>query len=219
VTVDVCAAETSHPVIRAHRPEIEGAVSALADAFDGYPWTTWTVPAQDHAQRLRSLFRVTITEIGLPYGEVWITRCPLTSGVVGTAVALRPDREVPAETRQRVATVESELMADRLTAALEADAACRRLRPSEPHVVLATLGVRRDHQGRGVATALLTRVLNLSHGMRVPIYLETSSSANVALYRRYGFSVLSSLSIAGGGPRVWGMVRPVPRERRIDTRN
>ena len=202
-----CPRETSHPVETGHTAHVEDAVSALADAFDGYAWTSWTVPAHDHAQRLRGLFRVTISEVGLPFGEVWVSRCPATRDVVGAAVALRPDREVPDEVWHRVAPVEEALMGDRLPAAQAAEAACRPLRPSEPHLVLATIGVRRDHQRRGVASALLHEVVSLADSLGVPTYLETSSAANLALYARAGFSVLDAVSVPNGGPPVWGMTR------------
>lgn len=209
MTVKACPPEGLHEVVPAGAADIDDVVSALSEAFDGYPWTSWTVSARDHLRRLRGLFRVTVSQIGMPHGEVWIGRCAHTEETVGAAVALRPDREVPGAVWQRVASVEEELMGERLAAAREAEACCEPLRPAGPHVVLATVGVRRDHQRRGIATALLGQVARTADAMGVPTYLETSSAANVALYERLGFSVSGSVQVPGGGPTVWAMVRPV----------
>jgi hypothetical protein len=54
---------------------VPGAAEVLAEAFDGYAWTSWTVAADRHRQRLRlrlrGLFRLTVGEVGVPYGETW----------------------------------------------------------------------------------------------------------------------------------------------------
>ena len=97
----------------------------------------------------------------------------------------------------------------RSPAVFEAEAACEQLRPAQPHVVLATLGVRRDHQRRGIATALLREVVRSAASLGLPTYLETSSATNVNLYQRSGFSITGVVHIPGGGPAVWGMARPV----------
>jgi GNAT superfamily N-acetyltransferase len=207
MTIAPCLPGELHPVHPADVTDAEGVVSALADAFDGYPWTTWTVPEHDHARRLRGLFRATVSEIGLPFGEVWVSRCAATDEVAGAAVALRPDREVPAAVWRRVSSAEEELMGERTAAAHDAEAACQPLRPPAPHLVLATVGVRREHQRRGVATALLKELTRLADVLGVPAYLETSTASNVAFYQRSGFAVSGCVQVPDGGPTVWAMRR------------
>jgi len=208
MTVDSCPPDERHRVQLAEAADIDGVAAALVGAFDGYAWTSWTVPPRDHTRRLHGLFHVTVSEIGLPHGNVWISRCPLTDEIVGAAVALQSDREVPVDVWQRVAAVEEDLMAERLTAAREAEVTCQKLRPAGPHVVLATLGVRRDHQRRGIATALLREVVRAADSWGVPTHLQTSSATNLTLYQQSGFSTSGEVQIPGGGPIVWGMARP-----------
>lgn len=211
MTVDPCPRAGLHSLQLADVADVEGAVWALTEAFDRYPWTRWTVPERDHAQRLRGLFHISVSQIGLPFGDVWISRCEATGEIVGTAVAVRPDRVVPPELWQRLAAAEEELMGERLSAAMDAEAACEPMRPAEPHVVLATIGVRRDHQRRGLATALLRQVVSTACSLEVPTYLETSSDVNVEFYQRSGFSIVGSVQVPNGGPTVWGMLRPPRR--------
>jgi len=106
-----------------------------------------------------------------------------------------------------LAPEEERLLGDRLDASEEAEALCRPLRPSEPHVVVATLGVRPDHRRRGIATRLMSPVLAAASTLGVPVYLETSSEENVALYTGIGFETTGRIDVPGGGPTVWGMRR------------
>ncbi len=58
------------------RPYAEGDADAigrvLAVAFGDYLWTRWTVDGEDHSARIEALQRLAITELALPYGEVWV---------------------------------------------------------------------------------------------------------------------------------------------------
>jgi len=57
-------------------------------------------------------------------------------------------------------------------------------------------------------------VLRRSDDDGVPAFLETSSTANVALYTSLGFEVTAHQLIDGGGPDVWAMLRrPAGRGR------
>ena len=47
--------------------------TTLALAFADYPWTNWTVTADDHHRRLTDLFAGDVREFGLKCGEVWVT--------------------------------------------------------------------------------------------------------------------------------------------------
>lgn len=186
-------------------------VEVLAESFEGYAWTSWIVPAEQHGDRLRALFALTVTDVALPHGDVWVARGPgRDEAVVGGIVVLRPDRPVPPHVWETVSEAEAQVLGDRAGVANEAEAACVGLRPTGPHLNVATMGVHPAHRRRGVALALLEPVLALADRLEVPAYLETSSEANVALYRQAGFSMSGQVGIPGGGPSVWAMRRGVP---------
>lgn len=201
------AAGAAHRVEPATAEDSAGIVRALTGAFADYPWTSWIVPAESHEARLSDLFALTVSQVGLPFGHVWVVRCPTSSEVAGAVVALRPDQEIPDDVGARLATRERELMGDRLAAAEAAEAACAPLRPTDPHVTVATIGVHPSHQRRGLATALMNPVLHLADDLALPTYLETSSPANLAFYRRHGFATTGEVTVADGGPVVWAMAR------------
>ena len=196
-----------HRLTTAAPSDVRAAADVLAVAFADYPWTAWTVPAENHADRLRGLFDVTVRRVGVPFGETWLARCPGRGDVVGVVVALRPDRAVPSEVWDAAAADEAPLLGGRAPAAAEAEALCRPLRPDRPNVLVATLGVLPDHQRQGIASRLLSAVTRSADELGVPTYLETSSPGNVALYRRLGFVITGEVALAQDGPRVWGMRR------------
>lgn len=205
---------SSHPSAPDARPPLvqratEGnaveIAGVLAEAFDGYAWTSWIVPGRGRRERLRGLFGLTVSEVGLPYGEVWVA-CDVDGGVLGAVVALRPDREVPAEVWARATARDRELMGERADAADEAEKLCEPMRPTEPHLTVATVGVLPAFQRRGIAAALLRPVLSLADRLGVPAYLETSSPENLKLYGRLDFVVVGRVDI-DDGPTVWAMRR------------
>ena len=40
----------------------------------------------------------------------------------------------------------------------------------------------------------------------LPSYLQTMNQRNIAFYQRHGFKLVGERPVAGGGPRVWGML-------------
>jgi ribosomal protein S18 acetylase RimI-like enzyme len=81
----------------------------------------------------------------------------------------------------------------------------------QPHWYLLLVGVDPAYQGQGLASRLLQPAFARADADGRPCYLETTTASNVALYARYGFSVLVE-DDAPGGLHFWAMARP-PRRR------
>ncbi|MEV0393063.1 GNAT family N-acetyltransferase [Polymorphospora rubra] len=192
--------------VRRVGPEAVAEVAAvLAEAFDGYPFTAWTVAADRHPDRLTGLFRLTVERVGVPYGEVWAAD-GADGRIAGAAVWLWPDREIPATVWADLAPLEAEYAGDRREAMKLAGTVSAGLRPDRPHLLLATVGVRPCARGRGIGPALLAPALAEADRTGTPAYLETSAPANLDFYHRLGFAVRARAQIPGG-PRVWAMHR------------
>lgn len=79
--------------------------------------------------------------------------------------------------------------------------------PHDPHhYYLMLLGVRPDHQGTGIGSALLRAVLDRADREDAPAYLEATSPRNRALYERHGFEVTDELRTSDCPP-LWAMWR------------
>lgn len=76
-----------------------------------------------------------------------------------------------------------------------------------PHVYLWLLGVRPEAQGYGIGSRLLAAGLQRTDARGLPVFLETSTPENVALYRRHGFEVIEDYMVTAGSPPSWAMWR------------
>lgn len=185
---------------RATIADLDQCAAVLGEAFRDYPWTRWTVAADDHVARVTALQRLALEHFGLPHGEVWVAE---TAGTIeSVAVWMDNGTEVPRDSG--VAARAAALEGDRHAASAAAEAMTAAWRPSERHMYLATVGTLPDRRGRGLARAVLTAVLDPTD---LPAFLETSSEANVRLYEQLGFVVVDHLRIPDGGPDVWAMLR------------
>ena len=75
------------------------------------------------------------------------------------------------------------------------------------HAYLWFLGVAPAAQGRGVGSALLRAANARLDAERLPAYLETGTTRNVALYQRHGYQVLSEHKARADAPPMWSMWR------------
>lgn len=182
--------------------------TTLALAFADYPWTDWTVAADDRHHRLAGLFAVDVREFGLKLGEVWVAEDCAAVAVWMPPSDAGDETEGPREDPTSTSRAEREaLIGDRLPQAEEAGRFVEAHRPKAPHWYLASVGTRPDRQGRGLGSIVLAPVLECCDAEGMPAYTETSAPRNVGFYRRHGFEVISELDVPGGGPHVWLMWR------------
>ena len=185
--------------------DVPAAATLLADAFTDYPWTRWTVAAADHTQRLTALQHLYLTAVALPYGRVDLG---CTDRDLAAVAVWLPGTTVPEQVWSQVGPVAAELAGDRAAAAAEAEAALAPHRPGGEHLLLASVGVARAQQGRGLGAAALAPGLARADAEDRPVHLETSAARNVPFYQRLGFTVTGVVDLPGGGPRTWLMRRP-----------
>ncbi len=187
--------------------DVPAAAEILADAFTDYPWTRWTVDADDHSRRLREVFRLYLGAVALPYGHVDLGT---TAEGPATVAVWLPSAVVPDHAWAEIGSATAELAGSRAAAAAAAEAVLAPHRPTEEHVLLASVGVVRSQQGRGLGTAALAPGLDRADRNGSPVCLETSAEANVRFYRRLGFTVTGVVDLPDGGPRTW-LMRREPR--------
>lgn len=84
--------------------------------------------------------------------------------------------------------------------------------PKAPHWYLAVLGTHPDHQGRGVASALMGPVLERCDLDGTGAYLESSNPANLAFYEGHGFRVTGEVRTAASPPLALMWRDPRPRD-------
>jgi GNAT superfamily N-acetyltransferase len=80
--------------------------------------------------------------------------------------------------------------------------------PSERHWYLNLLATHPDWQRQGLGARLMATMFGRADREGLPCYLETETPENVAYYRQHGFDVRTEWDVPGGGPHMWGMLRP-----------
>ncbi|MGY1636939.1 GNAT family N-acetyltransferase [Geodermatophilus sp. SYSU D00742] len=180
------------------------AAAVLADAFTDYPWTRWTVAADDHTRRLTALQQLYLTAVAVPYGHVDLGH---TDGALVTVAVWLPSTAVPERVWSEVGPAAAAAAGDRAAAVAAAEDLLAPHRPSDEHLLLASIGVARARQGRGLGAAALEPGLSRADRAGLPVHLETSAQRNVRFYQRLGFTVTAAVDMPDGGPRTWLMRR------------
>ena len=72
---------------------------------------------------------------------------------------------------------------------------------------LYNLSIRKDAQGKGIASKLMRPMLKFCDDERMVAYLETNKEANVGLYRHYGFDLMKEERIPKSPVIHYAMVR------------
>ena len=78
---------------------------------------------------------------------------------------------------------------------------------------LYNLSIKKDAQGKGLASKLMRPMLQFCDDERMVAYLETNKEANVGLYRHYGFDLMKEELIPKSPVTHYAMVRrPIGKE-------
>ena len=72
---------------------------------------------------------------------------------------------------------------------------------------LFNLSIKKDAQGKGIASKLMRPMLQFCDDERMVAYLETNKEANVGLYKHYGFDLMREEAIPKSDVMHYAMVR------------
>ena len=177
----------------------------LASAFQDDPVIAWIFPDQ-HRRRavLAAFMEFRLRELAFPHDQVW-----MTTGGAAAAVWLPPPGrwQLPLPQRLRLLPALVRFLGLRTASVLGGLERMEERHPRDrSHWYLFILGTEPAAQGRGLGSALLDQMLVRVDADGLPVYLESSSERNLALYGRHGFEVTSEVAIPGG-PRIWPMWR------------
>lgn len=199
---------TSGADVRRLEPgERDAALASTVAAFGTDPLLRWVWPEDDRYAACAPGFFGLLLDLRRAGGEVWAA-----SG--GAAVAMW---DPPGGLYARPATDPWAALQDGFT---QRERDCWAVydervgdRGSDPHWYLGVLATDPARQGRGLAAAVVSPVLDACDRTGVPAYLETASAANVAYYRRFGFGIVRDVDLPDGGPQCWLLRRQpqVPR--------
>jgi ribosomal protein S18 acetylase RimI-like enzyme len=79
--------------------------------------------------------------------------------------------------------------------ALKREGLIKKVQPKIPMAYLWFIGVNSYYHQAGHGTKLLNEVIDVSERQGLPIYLETSTIANLPWYKKFGFEIYNQLNL------------------------
>lgn len=178
---------------------------ALASAFSEDPLFSWIAgPSAPLEARLRIFFRAFAKQnLRRPDHLVFVS-----DDGTGVAVWQPVDKwKVPAGDLVRSMPAILRAFRTRVPAMMAALNAIENAHPTEPHYYLEILGTRKERQGKGVGSSVMTPMLEQCDREGLGAYLESSNPRNIPFYARHGFEVRGEVSCGKDGPACTTMWR------------
>jgi ribosomal protein S18 acetylase RimI-like enzyme len=199
-------------LLRVTLKERDGGVAVLGRAFTDYELFRYYFHDETERRAAADTFAFIALSLCLKYGEVYASSEKLD----GVAAWLPPGK-APFGGWQIIRSVPLSILfrfarqgAGRMWAyGRFVDNLHRKLVPY-PHWYLQIIGVAPAYQGQGFASRLLRPVLEHIDRERMPCFLETNAGKNVAIYRRFGFEVVSEDKMPGTEVTSFAMLRKAP---------
>jgi ribosomal protein S18 acetylase RimI-like enzyme len=188
---------------RATKQDIPGMAETMARAFFDDPVVNWVFRDDRTRAKYARRYFGGRARILIRQNEIFTV-----DGVQAAAMWARPNEwhDPPLQSLKELAILMPAVPLRRVPQTLRGLVQIEAKHPKPPHWYLAVLGTDPDHQGRGLASALLHTVLDGCDRDEIPAYLETGTERNVAFYTRHGFRVTEELRLPNGPP-VWLMWR------------
>ncbi len=196
----------SHPpgvtVRDAHVTEFVEASRCLGNAFHDDPIASYLFPDERTRSPRFASFSKFVMGIMSRHGVI-TTNDPIQGAAIWQAPS--PPRLSPVKTISAAIAMSACTKTAFFRAATLGQLTMKR-HPPEPHWYLAMLGTEPEHQGQGIASALLRATLENGDRTGVPAYLESSKESNIPFYERHGFKVTGEIKVPRG-PTLWLMIR------------
>ena len=200
------------PLVRRCGPaDRDPALATVLAAFAGDPLLRWVWPSEDRYLTGAGAMFGLLLDLRTESGEVWVATADEAPGSVGSVGSVAmwdpPGGLYQPAAEGRWDAVKARWSASETAAWASFDAAMAVPADAGPHWYLGVLATAPERQGSGLGRAVTAPMLAAADRARLPAYLETMSSENVAIYRRLGFEVVREVGLAGGGPRCFLMRR------------
>lgn len=196
-------------LLRLTLKECDAGAAVLGRAFAEYELLRYYFHDETQRHAIADTFVLIALSVCLKYGEVYAT----SEKLEGMAAWLPPGK-APFGGWQIIRSVPLSVLfrfarqgANRLRSyGAHVDKLHRRLVP-HPHWYLEIIGVDPAYQGHGFSSRLLRPMLERIDRERMPCFLETNTGKNVAIYRRFGFEVISEDKLPGTEVTSFAMLR------------
>ena len=203
--------DQSNKLLRLTRKDRDAGAAVLGRAFTEYELLRYYFQDETERHAVAVTFGFVALSVSLKYGEVYASSAKM-EGVS----AWLPPRKAPFGGWQIIRSVPLSVLfrfgrqgASRMQAyGRYIDNLHHKLVPY-PHWYLQIIGVDPKYQRQGFSSRLVRPVLERIDRERMPCFLETNIGKNMAIYRRFGFEVVSEDKMPGTEVTSFAMLRKV----------
>jgi len=203
--------DQTNKLLRLTRKDRDAGAAVLGRAFTEYELLRYYFQDETERHAVAVTFGFVALSVSLKYGEVYASSAKME----GISAWLPPGK-APFGGWQIIRSVPLSVLfrfgrqgASRMQAyGRYVDNLHRKLVPY-PHWYLQIIGVDPKYQGQGFSSRLVRPVLERIDRERMPCFLETNTGKNVAIYRRFGFEVVSEDKMPGTEVTSFAMLRKV----------
>ncbi len=188
---------------KATQADRDAAAATIAAAFFDDPVCRWLVPDEDRRREVFEPMFQLYVDAYLPHGETY-----LTADGTGVAVWLPPNTQLlTPEGGEAFVGAIVEIAGSDVERLFKLEETFAIYHPKVAHYYLQFLAVEPALQSQGIGSALLRQGLERSDAEGTPVYFESTSRLNRALYERHGFVCQQVFSLPDGGPELSCMWR------------
>jgi GNAT superfamily N-acetyltransferase len=200
------------PVFRRALPgERTGVVATVAAAFAEDPG--WAFILGEEYERLVTHFVAAVFDIRVASQNVWVTDDLAAAAMWDSPSKSGAEPGHADSVWARYRAIAGEDAFERLALYHEAVTA---VSLAEPHWYLGILATHPQRQREGLATALLTPILNDADRLGIACCLEASTADNRRFYEHRGFTQATEIFLPGGPPTWWLRRPPDSPRARVD---
>lgn len=199
--------DTQIRIRKARHSDLDALIEVLAEAYDKDLLMNWIVfQDEKRIQRMRKYFEVSLKNYSMKYDHVFTTE-ELNGVVIWYPPEPRNCWKVSTFKHLSLTHKWISIAGIRKFPTLfVVDEMVTKHHLREPHYYLSVIGVHPEHQGKGVASHLIRKVLHMCNERGFPAFLETATERNLGYYGQLGFTVIEEYELPQNGPKVWTMI-------------
>lgn len=200
---------------RLKKRDVKKAAQVFARAFHTDELAQYMFPDEDFRREILPIYFNYRIKFGILYGEVYAP----SPNIEGLAVWYLSDefkmtnwRNFRAGGMKLLQNVDKETM-KRMNTINHFSTNLRNEYTTSKYWYLAPIGIDPIHQGKGLASRLMRPMLARIDSEQLPCLLETQSTKNVNIYKRYGFEIVKESVLPGSPIPHWLMARQPAKEK------
>ena len=191
--------------------DTDNIIKIFSDSFENYPLMEF-IFGDLYEQSMRQISQLMVDEVNENNNNQRLLGAFVEGNLQGFAYISLPQKHIndnaentPTASEEEFAAKIGEKALMRMEAYLNLKKANK---PSSPHFYINTLAVNPQNQGKGIGSAILSHIHQmsekslLSHG----VALDTQTEQNVSYYQRFGYSISNTAELENINN--WFMFRP-----------